>query len=130
MWWGARNGLSFGRFDVNNPQLLGPRLEAGKFVVLAGRMAAGTGKVKLELFVNSAAKAAATGEIEVNPKANSSKMAIGQERDAVNHPGHESFDGDIALFEVFDKPLGDRELNLTMFLFANVYGVIQAKPGL
>ena len=52
VWWGVRNGKSFGRFDVNNPQLLGQKFQTGHFYVVAGRMAEGTGKVKLELFVN------------------------------------------------------------------------------
>jgi len=26
VWWGARNGITFGRFDVNNPKLVGPKL--------------------------------------------------------------------------------------------------------
>lgn len=127
-WWGARNGLTFGRFDANNPQLLGPKLEAGKFVVLAGRMAAGTGKVKLELFINSAGKPAATGEIEVNPQANPSRMAIGQERDAVNHPGHEAFDGEIAHFLIYAEPLDDRDLNLSMKMLESLYAPAKPAP--
>ncbi len=104
LWWGARNGISFGRFDANNPQLLGPKLTTGRFYLVAGRMAAGTGAVKLELFVNSLL-AAATAAIPVNPESNPSKMAIGQERDAINHPGHESFDGEIARLLIFKRPL-------------------------
>lgn len=42
-----RNGVTFGRFDANNPQLLGPKLDVGPFYVVAGRIAASTGKVKL-----------------------------------------------------------------------------------
>jgi hypothetical protein len=109
LWWGARNGLTFGRFDANNPQLLGPKLETGKFHLVAGRMAAGEGTVKLELFSNSA-KPVATADFPVNPKANPSRMTIGQERDAIQHPGHESFDGEIARFLIWDRPLGDAEL--------------------
>ena len=109
LWWGARNGLTFGRFDANNPQLLGPKLETGKFHLVAGRMAAGEGTVKLELFSNSA-KPVATADFPVNPKANPSRMTIGQERDAIQHPGHESFDGEIARFLIWDCPLGDAEL--------------------
>jgi hypothetical protein len=109
LWWGARNGLTFGRFDANNPQLLGPKLETGKFHLVAGRMAAGEGTVKLELFSNSA-KPVATADFPVNPKANPSRMTIGQERDAIQHPSHESFDGEIARFLIWDRPLGDAEL--------------------
>ncbi len=109
VWWGARNAVTFGRFDANNPQLLGPKLERGRFYIVAGRMAAGTGRVKLELFVDGIAPVA-SAEIPVNPKANPSKMAIGQERDATNHPGHESFDGEIARFLIYSRALDDAEL--------------------
>ncbi len=122
VWWGARNGLSFGRFDTNNPQLLGPKLVTGRFYLLAGRIAAGTDKVKLELFVNHPSPVAAT-EIQVNPKANPSKMAIGQERDAINHPGSESFDGEIARFLIFSRPLGDAELEALFNSLREHYGL-------
>ncbi len=109
LWYGARNGLSFGRFDPNNPQLLGPVLETGKFHVIGGRMAAGTVSVKLELFANGT-KPVATGEIPVESAANPSKMTVGQERDAIEHPGHESFDGEIARLLIWERPLTDKEL--------------------
>lgn len=122
VWWGVRNGASFGRFDRNNPQLVGPRLERGRFHIIAGRMAAGTGKVKLELFVdNSTPRAVA--QIEVNPKANPSKLAIGQERDATNHPGHESFDGEIARLMIFAAPLNEKELAACLANLRRTYGI-------
>ena len=65
--------------------------------------------VKLELFVDGIAPVA-SAEIPVNPKANPSRMAIGQERDATNHPGHESFDGEIARFLIYSRALDDAEL--------------------
>jgi hypothetical protein len=113
LWWGTRNGLTFGRFDPNNPQLLGPKLETNKFYLVAGRMAAGEGTVKLELFLN-APKPIATADFPVNPKANPSRMTVGQERDAIEHPGHESFDGEIARFLIWDHPLDDAALQKTM----------------
>lgn len=109
LWWGVRNGKSFGRFDQNNPQLLGPRLKVDHFSVVAGRMAVGKKIVTLELFVNDA-KPLATGEFPVNPDANPSRMAIGQERDAIEHPGHESFDGEIARFLIWNRPLASEEM--------------------
>jgi hypothetical protein len=109
IWWGPRNGLSFGRFDANNPQLLGPVIAPGKFHLFAGRMSAGTERATAELFVDSL-DPAATADLPVNPKANPSKLAIGQERDAINHPGHESFDGEIARFLVFGRALDSSEL--------------------
>jgi hypothetical protein len=109
LWYGTRNGLTFGRFDVNNPQLVGPKLETGKFHLLCGRMAAGTGTVAIELFVN-APSAVAKGQAPVSEKANPSRMAVGQERDAIQHPGVESFDGQIARLLIWERPLNDKEL--------------------
>jgi len=123
VWWGARNGITFGRFDVNNPKLVGPKLEQGRFHFLAGRMGAGrpplgsfvddpgVGRTEalLEFFVNDL-KPCATAPFPINPKADASKLAIGQERDAIQHPGKESFDGEIARFLLWDRPLTDAEL--------------------
>ncbi|MEK0437035.1 MAG: hypothetical protein RLZZ233_6 [Verrucomicrobiota bacterium] len=123
VWWGARNGITFGRFDVNNPKLVGPKLEEGRFHFLAGRMGAGqpqrdsladdlnVGRTEatLEFFVNDL-KPCATARFPVNPKADASKLAIGQERDAIQHPGKESFDGEIARFLLWDRPLTDAEM--------------------
>jgi hypothetical protein len=120
LWYGVRNGLTFGRFDKNNPQVLGPVLETGKFHIIGGRMAAGTGTVKLELFANNF-KPAATGEVPVDPAANPSKMTIGQERDAVEHPGYESFDGEIARFLIWERPLTDKELSDVMAALQGAY---------
>ena len=120
LWWGARNGVTFGRFDANNPQAVGPELETGKFHLVAGRMGAGEGTVKLELFSNSA-KPVATADFPVNPKANPSRMAVGQERDAIQHPGAESFDGEIARFLIWERPLEVDELEAAMKLLQMTY---------
>jgi hypothetical protein len=79
LWMGSRNGITFGRWDENNPQVLGPKLEEGRFYVVAGRMAAGTDRAIIELFLDSA-EPEASQAIKINPKGNPSKMAIGQER--------------------------------------------------
>jgi hypothetical protein len=109
VWWGARNGLTFGRFDVNNPKLVGPKLTEGRFHFVAGRLGAGQGEVTAEFFVNDL-KACATARFPVNPLADASKLAVGQERDAIQHPGKESFDGEIARFLLWNRPLTDAEL--------------------
>ncbi|MBN2314086.1 MAG: SMP-30/gluconolactonase/LRE family protein [Sedimentisphaerales bacterium] len=109
LWIGSRNGITFGRWDQNNPQLLGPQLQENCYYVIAGRMGAGIGKVTIELFINDN-KPVASIPFPVNPKANASKMAIGQERDATNHPGHESFDGELARLLMWDRPLSNHEL--------------------
>ena len=94
LWMGPRNGITFGRWDDNNPQILGPKLAVSRYYVIAGRMGAGTGRVSIELFVDGTSPVASK-PYPVNPDGNPSKMAIGQERDATNHPGHESVAGRI-----------------------------------
>lgn len=121
-WYGTRNGITFGRFDVNNPQLLGPKLETGKFYLLGGRMAAGTGTVPIELFVNSTA-AVGKGQAPVSEKADPSRMAVGQERDAIQHPGVESFDGQIARLLIWERPLDDKELAATFAALKAAYSL-------
>jgi hypothetical protein len=122
LWMGERNGLTFGRFDVNNTRLLGPKLKVMKYHIIAGRMQAGTGTVKNELFVDSA-KPVATGEFPVTQDANPSKMTIGQERDAIEHPGYESFDGEISRFLIYQRPLTDEELREAIRHLALHYGL-------
>ncbi len=120
IWWGTRNGRSFGRFDENNPQLIGPVLERGTFHLVAGRMSAGNETAKLSLHIGSA-ETGASANFPVNPEANPSLMVIGQERDAIEHPGHESFDGEIARFLIWERPLDDEELSTTMRLLRQIY---------
>jgi len=120
VWWGARNGKTFGRFDQNNPQVLGPLLEQGKFHIIAGRMTAGTETATLSLHIGSE-KAVASKEFPVDPTANPSLMAIGQERDAIEHPGKESFDGEIARFLIWERPLDDAELAKAMQVLNKTY---------
>jgi hypothetical protein len=43
-----------------------------------------------------------------------SKMTVGQERDAIQHPGHESFDGEIARLLIWERPLNYKELTAAM----------------
>ena len=109
VWWGARNGVTIGRFDANNPKIAGPVLEKNRFHLVAGRMAKGTGEVLLELFVDQV-PAVAKGIFPVRVEGNPSRMAIGQERDAVEHPGYESFAGEIARFLIWERPLDDEQL--------------------
>jgi hypothetical protein len=123
LWIGSRNGITFGRWDHNNPMVLAQApLDANRFYVLAGRMGAGTGEVQIEAFINDTTPAASAA-FPVNPQANSSKFAIGQERDATNHPGQESFDGEIARFLVYERPLNDDELRQTLAHLKQVYQV-------
>jgi hypothetical protein len=126
LWMGSRNGITFGRWDQNNPQVLGPKLQENRYCIVAGRMGAGTGKVTIEMFVNKA-KPVASKPFPVNPQADSSKMAIGQERDATNHPGHESFDGELARVLMWDRPLNSQEFDKTLFWLRETYGIQESE---
>mgnify|MGYP001592638855 CR=1 FL=1 len=122
LWTSPRNGVTFGRFDKNNPLLLGPALEKGRFYVIAGRMAAGQGSVPAELYLNET-KPVASAVFPINPEANASKMVIGQERDAINHPGLESFDGEIARLLIYKRPLDEGELSKTIKYLLHAYAI-------
>lgn len=123
IWIGSRNGITFGRWDENNPMVTAPQpLEERRYYVVAGRMGAGTGTVRIEVFIN-AAQPVVSGPFPVNPKANASKMTIGQERDATNHPGKESFDGEIARFLIYERPLSDAELKETLTQLKKTYTI-------
>ena len=123
VWIGARNGITFGRWDNNNPMVLAPeQLKENRYYVVAGRMGAGIGEVALEVFINDP-QPAASRPFPVNPAANSSKLAIGQERDATNHPGKESFDGEIARFLVYERPLSNHELEKTLSHLMETYAI-------
>ena len=121
VWIGSRNAITFGRWDQNNPMVLAPNpLEENQYYVVAGRMGSGSGKVPIEVFINTP-RPAASEPFPVNPDANSSKLAVGQERDAVNHPGKESFDGELARFLIYERPLTDDELKQTLDQLKKTY---------
>ena len=123
VWIGSRNGITFGRWDDNNPMVTAPEpLEVRRYYVVVGRMGAGTGTVPIEVFIN-APEPVVTAPFPVNPKANSSKLAIGQERDATNHPGRESFDGEIARFLIYERPLTGAELEQTLTQLKKTYTI-------
>jgi len=125
VWIGSRNGITFGRWDKNNPMVLAPKpLQESRYYVVAGRMGAGTGQVKIEAFINDV-KPVASKPFPVNPAANSSRLAIGQERDATNHPGRESFDGEIARLLIYERPLTDAELRQTLAHLKKTYAIVQ-----
>jgi hypothetical protein len=123
VWIGSRNAITFGRWDENNPMVLVPKpLMENRYYVVVGRMDAGTGEVQIELFINEP-QAVAKRPFPVNQRANSSKLAIGQERDATNHPGKESFDGELARFLMYERPLTNDELQQTMEALKTTYAI-------
>ena len=123
LWIGARNGLGKGLWNVNSPHVINPNpLKTSTYYLVMGRMEEGIDKAKIELFVNSISSVA-EGIFPVNNNANPSKMAIGQERDATNHPGHESFDGEIARFLIYERPLSNNELMFVKEYLMKTYNI-------
>ena len=123
VWIGSRNGITFGRWDQNNPMVLASKpLKENQYYVIAGRMGAGTGEVQIEVFIDKP-QPVASKAFPVNPGANSSKLAIGQERDATNHPGRESFDGELARFLMYERPLTNEELEQTIVHLKTRYAI-------
>ncbi len=123
IWIGSRNAITFGRWDLNNPMLVAPQpLKRNRFYIVAGRMGAGAGEVRIDVFINEPQPVAGV-PFPVNPRANSSKFAVGQERDATNHPGKESFDGEIARFLLYQRPLTGDELKQALDYLKKTYAI-------
>lgn len=123
-WISSRNAITFGRWDKNNPYVHTNKiLEQNKYYLIMGRMGKGTDTVTLSLYLNDGAIPIASSPFPVNTKANSSKMAIGQERDAVEHPGRESFVGEMARFLIYDRPLTDKEMIKSAKQLLAFYGI-------
>ncbi|MEL6193439.1 MAG: hypothetical protein AAFR66_15375, partial [Bacteroidota bacterium] len=93
-----------------------------KFYILATRMGSGTDTVDIELFVNSG-QSYSSVMFPVNIHAQASKLAIGTERDATNHPGSESFDGEIARILIYETPLTEEEFAGTITYLASRYNI-------
>lgn len=123
-WMGSRNSLTQGRWDHNNPYVvMKESVEKNRYYLVAGRMGDGTDTVSIHLFVNDM-EPKAEALFPVNVNGNPSQMAVGQERDATNHPGAESFDGEIARFLIYEKPLADDELAVMMQYLKETYNII------
>ncbi|ALJ05393.1 hypothetical protein APS56_09800 [Pseudalgibacter alginicilyticus] len=123
VWMGSRNAIEGGLWNDNNPHVLNHQpLETNTYYLVIGRMGDGVNKVQIELFINSIT-AVAKKMFPINQNANSSKMVIGQERDATNHPGFESFDGEIARFLIYERPLSNNELKKTIEYLMKTYNI-------
>lgn len=123
-WMSSRNAVTFGRWDKNNPYVSSKEiLKQDQYYLIMGRMDKGTDTVTLSLYLNDGATPVATSPFPVNTKANSSRMAVGQERDAIEHPGRESFVGEMARFLIYDRPLTDNEMVKSAKQLMVYYGI-------
>jgi hypothetical protein len=124
-WMSSRNGVTFGRWDNNNPYVHSSQIvNQEQYYLIMGRMGQGTDTVTLSLYLNDGSKAIATSPFPVSQKVNPSRMAIGQERDAIQHPGRESFVGEMARLLLYDRTLTDQEMAKTAKEIVAYYGLI------
>ncbi|YCM46964.1 hypothetical protein V2O64_24275 (plasmid) [Verrucomicrobiaceae bacterium 227] len=128
VWMGTRNGLPTKKKQTLWHKKLNPYvvtkepLVENRYSLVMGRMGSGQQVVDLELFINSTTPADRK-PVPVNPKANPSKMAVGQERDAIQHPGKESFHGEISRLLIFERPLSNEELSQMIRHLVEVYQI-------
>lgn len=124
VWAAPRNAITIGRWDANNPFLCSKEpLRENQYYLVMGKMEAGTDSANVYLMVNNWDEKANVQKVKVNVKANASKLSIGQERDAINHPGFESFDGEIARFLLYERPLSKKEMNAVIKNLRFNYGI-------
>ncbi len=125
VWMGSRNGEGeFSRGGYTTPEVVGPYLPINKWYIVSGRQAAGAPGtvVDLELFVGDPATPVATGKYPVS-NWEPSRMAIGTERNAVNHQGGESFDGELARILIYERPLSKQEMKTQFDYLKEVYSL-------
>ena len=107
---GSRNGLSKKvRDGVNTPEVAASAPAVNEWHIIMGRQGSGKGTVKLELFVNDPSEAVNSSDYPVGP-VEPSRMATGTERNAINHQGKESFDGELARLLMYDTALDKQEM--------------------
>ena len=105
VYMGSRNGLNIKvRDNVNTPEIAGPVPSIDQWHIIMGRQGSGKGEVLLELFVDDPSSAVNSGKYPV-ADVEPSRMAIGTERNAINHQGSESFDGELARLLMYETAL-------------------------
>lgn len=110
VYMGSRNGLGEKvRDGVNTPEVAAPPPAVDEWHIIMGRQGSGKGIVKLELFVNDPLEAVNSHEYPVGD-VEPSRMAIGTERNAINHQGKESFDGELARLLMYETALSQQEM--------------------
>jgi hypothetical protein len=118
---GSRNGLNEKvRDGVNTPEVEGPPPSTNEWHIIMGRQGSGQGVVQLKLFVNDPSKAVNSSDYPVGD-IEPSRMAIGTERNAINHQGKESFDGELARLLMFGTALDQEEMETIYTYLKSLY---------
>ncbi len=121
VYMGSRNGMSKTvRDKVNTPEVAGPKPAINEWHIIMGRQGTGQDTVLLELFVNNPSKAVNAGKYPV-ANVEPSRMAIGTERNAINHQGKESFDGELARLLMYETALDEQDMKKVYNYLRKVY---------
>ena len=132
----SNNNTGHYRTD-GNPHVHARQMAVDRWEVVGARMGSGAGDVWIETFMGKSNAIIAKKPWRVydkyGPEEDADMMAIGTERDAANHVGLESYDGEFARFLIWERPLGDAELQLALNAIDSVYfrtasGVTGSKP--
>lgn len=121
VYMGSRNGLNEKvRDSVNTPEVEGPPPSVNEWHIIMGRQGSGQGTVLLDLFVDDPSEAVNSSDFPVGD-VEPSRMAIGTERNAINHQGKESFDGELARLLMYETALGQQEMKEVYNYLRRVY---------
>ena len=121
VYMGSRNGLNEKvRDGVNTPEVAAPPPSVHEWHIIMGRQGSGQGIVKLELFLDDPLVAVNSSDYPVGP-VEPSRMAIGTERNAINHQGKESFDGELARLLMYETALDQQEMKAVYNYLKKVY---------
>lgn len=121
VYMGSRNGLNEKvRDGINTPEVEAPRPAVNEWHIIMGRQGSGQGVVQLELFVNDPAQAVNSHDFPVGD-VEPSRMAIGTERNAINHQGKESFDGELARLLMYETALTTEQMKAVHAYLKSVY---------
>lgn len=120
----SNNGTGHYRTD-GNPHVFGRQMTVGKWEIVGARMGSGSGDVWIETFMGKSNAVIAKKPWRVyptyGPDEDADMMAIGTERDAANHVGLESYDGEFARILIWERPLGDVELQQALNALDSLY---------
>ena len=121
VYMGSRNGLNEKvRDGINTPEVEAPAPAINEWHIIMGRQGSGQGIVQLDLFVNDPTQAVNSHDFPVGD-VEPSRMAIGTERNAINHQGKESFDGELARLLMYETALTSAEMKAVYDHLRSVY---------
>lgn len=123
VYMGSRNGLHLTTRDgINTPEVAGPALPVDEWYIVMGRQGSGQDTVMLDIFVDNVDQAANSMKFPVG-NVEPSRMAIGTERNAINHQGGESYEGEIARLLMYERDLNQEQMGEVLGYLKRSYGL-------